>query len=125
MSTISTRKLGLWARLKRLALTDVNALMRGLNRDDLEAIERLLLEADFGVAATLDLVEALEAGVRQGKLRTEADLRGAIVGRLEAMLAGPAEPGRVARAGEGPTVVVIAGVNGVGKTTTAAKLAWF
>lgn len=124
MSTISTRKLGLWARLKRLALTDVNALMRGLNRDDLEAIERLLLEADFGVAATLDLVEALEEGVRQGKLRTEADLRGAIVGRLEAMLAGPAEPGRVARAGEGPTVVLIAGVNGVGKTTTAAKLAW-
>lgn len=124
MTSISGRKLGLWARLKRLALTDVNALMRGLNREDLEAMERLLLEADFGVPATLDLVEALEAGVRQGRLRTEGDLRAAIVARLEELLAGPPEPGRLARAAEGPTVVLLAGVNGVGKTTTAAKLAW-
>ncbi len=124
MTSISGRKLGLWARLKRLALTDVNALMRGLNREDLEAVERLLLEADFGVPATLDLVEALEAGVRQGRLRTEADLRAAVVTRLEALLAGPADPARLARAASGPTVVLIAGVNGAGKTTTAAKLAW-
>jgi fused signal recognition particle receptor len=124
MTSISGRKVGLWARLKRLALTDVNALMRGLNREDLEAVERLLLEADFGVPATLDLVEALEAGVRQGRLRTEADLRAAVVTRLEALLAGPADPARLARAASGPTVVLIAGVNGAGKTTTAAKLAW-
>ncbi len=124
MTSISGRKLGLWARLKRLALTDVNALMRGLNREDLEAVERLLLEADFGVPATLDLVEALEAGVREGRLRTEADLRAAVVTRLEALLAGPADPARLARAASGPTVVLIAGVNGAGKTTTAAKLAW-
>ena len=123
MTTLPGRKQGLWARLKRLAFTDVNALMRGLDRESLEAMERLLLEADFGVPATLDLVEALEAGVREGKLRTEGDLRAAVVARLETILAGPADPGRIARAATGPTVVLVVGVNGVGKTTTAAKLA--
>jgi fused signal recognition particle receptor len=124
MTSLSDRKLGLWGRLKRLAFTDVNAIMRGLNRGDLEEAEQLLLEADFGVPATLDLVEFLEDGVRKGRFRTEADLRGALRDRLEATLAGPAEPGRIARATDGPTVVLVAGVNGVGKTTTAAKLAW-
>ena len=122
-SRLSSEKLGLWTRLKRLALTDVNALMRGMNQADLEAMERLLLEADFGVPATLDLVQALEEDVRRGKLRTERDLYEAIAASLVAMLEGPPDPGALALASPGPTVVLIAGVNGVGKTTTAAKLA--
>jgi ABC-type tungstate transport system substrate-binding protein len=44
---------GLWTRIKRIALTDVGALIRGLNADDLENMERVLIEADFGVAATV------------------------------------------------------------------------
>ena len=48
-------KQGIWSRIKRLAMTDVGALMRGLNASDLEALERLLIEADFGVAATVEL----------------------------------------------------------------------
>ena len=66
---LSTKKLGLWQRIKRLALTDVRALARGLNADDLTQIERLLVEADFGVPATVDLVGFLETQVRKGKLR--------------------------------------------------------
>lgn len=117
-------KLGLWGRLKRVALTDVGALVRGMNAADLEALERTLIEADFGVPATLDLVQGVEDEVRRGKLKTEADLKTAIGNRIEALLAGPADPGRMARGdGEGPTVVVFIGVNGVGKTTSVAKLA--
>ena len=56
-------------------MTDVGALMRGLNADDLEQLERVLIEADFGVAATVELTQALEDEVRRGKLKTEADLR--------------------------------------------------
>lgn len=115
---------GLWARLKRLATTDVGALIRGLNAADLEAMEQLLLEADFGVPATLDLVAALEQGVRSGALKTEDDLRRALEDRLVELLQAPGDPGAVARATPpAPTVVLIAGVNGVGKTTTVAKLA--
>ena len=68
-------KLGLWSRIKRIATTDVGALMRGMNAADLEAMERVLLEADFGVKATVELTQALEDQVRRGSLKTENDLR--------------------------------------------------
>ncbi|HTO74143.1 MAG TPA: signal recognition particle-docking protein FtsY [Gemmatimonadales bacterium] len=117
-------KLGLWARLKRVALTDVGALVRGMNAADLEAMERALIEADFGVPATLDLVRAVEDEVRRGRLRTEADLKAAVADRIARMLEGPADPSRIAKGeGAGPTVVLFVGVNGVGKTTTVAKVA--
>jgi fused signal recognition particle receptor len=117
------RKESLWGRIKRIALTDVGALMRGLNAEDLENMERVLIEADFGVANTVELTQALEDEVRRGKLKTEGDLRGALESRLAALLNGRADPGVIARAEPGPTVVLMVGVNGTGKTTTAAKLA--
>ena len=117
------KKLGLWARIKRVALTDVGALARGFRAADVEAMERLLLEADFGVSATTDLVEMLEEGVRRGRLKTEEDLRRALRDRIAELLASPGDPGEVARATTGPTVVLFVGVNGAGKTTTIAKLA--
>jgi fused signal recognition particle receptor len=114
----------IWSRLKRLALTDVGALLRGLNADDLERLEQILLEADFGVPATVDLVQALEAEVRRGRLKTEGDLRRELEARVSAIVGGPPDPGRIAQAeGAGPTIVLVVGVNGVGKTTTVAKLA--
>lgn len=116
-------KLGLWQRLKRLALTDVGALARGLNAADLEQMERVLIEADFGVPATLDLVAFLEGEVRKGKLKTDVQLREAVVAQLGAMLAGPSDPAKLAAPPSGPTVVLVVGVNGVGKTTSVAKLA--
>lgn len=113
----------LWQRIRRFAMTDVGALVRGLNADDLENLERLLIEADFGVPATMDLVQALEDGVRDGRLKTEAQLREALVDRLSGLLASPGAPDELARPTEGPAVILVVGVNGVGKTTTVAKLA--
>jgi fused signal recognition particle receptor len=124
MDRLEGKKLSVWARLKRLAFTDVNAIIRGLNASDLAAMERTLIEADFGVPATVDLTTALEDAVRKGTLKTEADLRQALQQRVAAMFGGSPAAGTVARAeGEGPTVVLMVGVNGTGKTTTAAKLA--
>jgi fused signal recognition particle receptor len=122
MASLRSRT-SLWSRIKRLALTDVGALVRGLKGDELEEIERILIEADFGVPATLDLVEHLEALIRSGAVKTETDLRTAFAARMTELLAGPAEPGRIARAATSPTVVLVIGVNGAGKTTTIAKLA--
>lgn len=115
------KKLGFWGRLKRLALTDVGALVRKLNADDIEALERVMLEADFGLPATADLVDTLEALVRRGEVKSEEQLREAVADRLAALLADGAPD--LARAAAGPTVVLIVGVNGAGKTTTVAKLA--
>jgi fused signal recognition particle receptor len=120
---ITETKAGLWARLKRLATTDVGALLRKLNAEDLERIEQLLLEADLGVPATMEIVAALEGQVRAGKLKTDGDLRTAFEEELARLLAGPADPGRIATAAVPPTVILVMGVNGVGKTTSVAKLA--
>jgi fused signal recognition particle receptor len=120
---LGDRKEGLWARIRRVALTDVGALMRGLNAEDLERMERVLIEADFGVAATVELTQALEDEVRKGKLTTEADLRRSLESRLAGLLDGAEHAGALARAESGPTVILLVGVNGTGKTTTAAKLA--
>jgi fused signal recognition particle receptor len=113
-----------WARIKRIALTDVGALMRGLNADDIENMERVLIEADFGVSATVELTQALEDEVRRGKIKTEADLKRSLQQRLTQLLESPDHDGVIARAESGPTVILLIGVNGTGKTTTAAKLAW-
>lgn len=115
------RKLGVWEKIKRLALTDVGALVRGLKGDEIEALERLLIEADFGVPATMELVEKLERQVRSGTVKTEADLRKSVVGMLAEILGGT-ERRPLAR-GQKPGVIVVIGVNGAGKTTTVAKLA--
>ncbi len=118
-------KLSLWQRLKRVAVTDVGALVRGMNAADLEALERTLIEADFGVQATIDVVQAVEDQVRRGQLKTEADLKAAVGARLTRILAVPGPPpGVLARAADGGvTVIVFVGVNGVGKTTSVAKVA--
>ncbi len=122
-SRLGEKKEGLWTRIKRFALTDVGALMRGLNAEDIENLERVLIEADFGVPATVDLTTALEDEVRKGKLKTDVDLRASLHSRISALLQGPTEPGAIVRAASPPTVILIVGVNGTGKTTSAAKLA--
>lgn len=116
---------GLWSRIRRLALTDVAVLVRGAGRAELDEFERVLLEADLGVAAALELVAEVEDRVRRGALRAADDVRVALEDRLTGMLAAgaPAAPGRLARGAPGPTVILLVGVNGVGKTTAAAKLA--
>ena len=80
--------------------------------------EQLLIEADFGVAATAEiLTRVADAG--------EEDLAGALEQAVAAMLASPpgAPAGSLAQADTPPTVILVCGVNGTGKTTTVAKLA--
>ncbi len=117
------KRLGFWGKLKRLALTDVGALVRKLKAEDIEELERVMLEADFGLAATAEIVDALEAGVRKGSLKTEPDLRRFVEEHLASLLGGDAEPPALLVAASGPTIVLVVGVNGAGKTTSIAKLA--
>jgi fused signal recognition particle receptor len=117
-------KRGLWQRIKAVALTDVGVLVRGLDRDAIERVERVLLEADFG-PATFTLVEAIEDIMRRGTVKTEAALHDWLVSEIagEARDAGVASELRVDVDADGPAVVLVFGVNGVGKTTQTAKLA--
>ncbi|HWC73599.1 MAG TPA: signal recognition particle-docking protein FtsY [Gemmatimonadales bacterium] len=79
----------------------------------LENVQRLLVEADFGVAATNETVERLSKAPNID----QATLERIVVEQLGP----PAAP--LARAPHPPTVVLVFGVNGTGKTTTIAKLA--
>jgi fused signal recognition particle receptor len=117
--------MGLWGSLRRLALTDVAVLVRGLGRAELDEFERALYEADVGVAATTELVAEVTERSRRGLLKSAEDVRRALEERLAALLSAgdAADPGLIARAASGPTVILMVGVNGTGKTTATAKLA--
>jgi fused signal recognition particle receptor len=114
---------GLWRRIRAVALTDVGVLLRGGGKELIEGFERVLLEADFGPAA-FPLLEALEAAVRGGALRTEDQVREWLAQRIVATVRDGSTPGSLALGvGPGPSVLMFVGVNGVGKTTQVAKLA--
>lgn len=116
-----TRK-SLWRRVVDLALTDVRVLSGEMDHETLETLEERLLAADFGVQASLRLVDHVEGLARRGKIREGAELRAALADELRRILDGGPDRDLVA-GDEPPTVYLIAGVNGVGKTTSVAKLA--
>ncbi|MEJ2677946.1 MAG: signal recognition particle-docking protein FtsY [Gemmatimonadota bacterium] len=114
----------LWERIRDVALTDVGALVRGMDHEAMERLEELLIAADFGGSATLRLVDHVEALIRQGKVRSEADLHRAVVEEIVGILeSGSPDRSLHLEGGDGPAVLLMVGVNGVGKTTTIGKLA--
>lgn len=117
-------KRSLWQRIKDIALTDVGALVRkGSREGSLEQIEELLLEADFGVATTLRLVEDVDRLAQRGKIKTHDEFLESLRSGVETALRhGNSDPALRAAA-TGPTVILIVGVNGAGKTTFIGKLA--
>ncbi len=125
---------GFWKKLKRgLFMTHteiiekVGAAVAGrasLDESTLEALEELLLAADLGVKASLEVVERVrrDPGPRGGP-RGELDparLRQRLAEEVRGLLESAPSP---APPPAGPTVVLVVGVNGVGKTTSIAKLA--
>jgi fused signal recognition particle receptor len=123
------RRVGRFRRLRenlrktRQALTsEIQAtLFEDLSDETWERLEEALIYADVGARTTAQVVEQLE------REATAGDISGgeALTERLTQLLAG------IARTGDdridltpGPTVILVAGVNGTGKTTTVGKLAW-
>lgn len=116
------KKKSLWRRAVDLMMTDVQVLAKGVDDETLESLEEKLLASDFGVKATLRLVDHVESENRKGKVRKGADFRAALEEELRRILE-PSKDAYLHAADEGPTVYLIVGVNGVGKTTSIAKLA--
>jgi len=116
----------LWTKIKDLALTDVGAIVRsGAIQGSLEQLEEVLLAADFGVPTTMRLVAEIEGQARRGSIKTQDQFLAALENGIESSLrSGNSDP-RVARAESGPTVILVVGVNGAGKTTFIGKLSDF
>jgi len=85
----------------------------------------VLLAADFGVPTTMRLVAEIEGQARRGSIKTQDQFLAALENGIESSLrSGNSDP-RVARAESGPTVILVVGVNGAGKTTFIGKLSDF
>src|SRR5690554_5091486 len=88
----------------------------------LEEMETRLLMADVGIEATTLIMESLQQRVRRRELSNRNALYRALQNELERLLTDVAKPLQV-DAGKKPYVILVVGVNGVGKTTTIGKLA--
>ena len=134
---ISSLKAGL-AKTRESLVSGLRLLVRGRILDDslLADIEKALLSADVGPAATAKLIDGLRADVKSGSLTDSAHVIDHLKAACKAMLRGTTE-GTEARGGHGgnspslalscaasgPTVILVTGINGAGKTTSVAKLA--
>jgi len=117
-------KKSLWDRIVDVALTDVSVLVKGMDNGSLEALEETLIAADFGVPATLKLVGVVETLAQRGVAKSQNDFERAVREEIVQILStGRADTALRFNFDEGPTVILVVGVNGVGKTTTIAKLA--
>ncbi|MDP9141165.1 MAG: signal recognition particle-docking protein FtsY [Pseudomonadota bacterium] len=103
---------------------DIGTLFSGeqLSPDALEEIETRLLMADAGVEATTWLMQRLQAAVDAGRVRNPQQLRATLKAALLELLAPVSKPLQIPDFIR-PYILFVAGVNGVGKTTTIGKLA--
>lgn len=109
-------------RTRSVLIDPLRDLVTGRRLDDalIKEIEAVLLRADVGVQATRRLIEGLRADVKAGKLERGEDAIAYLKKSVSAMW--PPEDLGIRYADAGPTVLLVTGVNGVGKTTTIAKL---
>jgi len=123
------RRSGFFRRLResmaktRQALgSEIQATLFGvLDEQTWERLEEALIMADVGASTTASVVETLETEARDGSIEGGEALRERLIGLLaETATVGD---GRIDIRAE-PTVILMVGVNGTGKTTTIGKLAW-
>ncbi len=89
--------------------------------DTLDAIEEALVESDMGVDTTLKVIDALEEKVAKDKYMSFDELVGMLRSEISGLIDAGGEPFDFSKK---PYVILVVGVNGVGKTTTIGKLAY-
>ncbi|WP_319381055.1 signal recognition particle-docking protein FtsY [Thiomicrorhabdus sp.] len=131
-----SEKTGFFARLKqglsktRRSFTDSLASLvlgrKEIDDDLLEELEMILLSADVGVEATDKIIRNLTDQVSRKELKDPNALIVSLKQQLQALidpLARPLEIDQFLQSNNGPYVILMVGINGVGKTTTIGKLA--
>ena len=121
-------KLSFWEKLKNGLTKTKNALFGSVNEllknfvkvdeDMLEELEELLIMADVGVGATEDIIEELRDRIKDGRLKEKDQVLDTLKEILGEMI-GEHQPLKLETT---PSVVLVIGVNGAGKTTSIGKI---
>ena len=101
-------------------IEELVGLSVSIDEDFLEELEMILLTADVGVKTTEKLIEAVRQAAKKKEISGTQDVIPFLKKYLTEMLQ---DSGQRTRIGAKPTVILVVGVNGVGKTTTIGKLA--
>ena len=102
-------------------LADLFTVGKKIDADLLEEIETTLLMADVGVTATSEIIESLTGKLERNQLKDGEALRKALRDDLHGLLKDVTKPLEIDTSKQ-PYVILMVGVNGVGKTTTIGKL---
>jgi fused signal recognition particle receptor len=89
-----------------------------------DELEEILIMADLGAATTNDLLNGVREDVKRQELSDPQALKSALKNRILAYLIDSEKAGSQVMPASGPFVIMVLGVNGVGKTTTIGKLAY-
>ncbi|HEV58715.1 MAG TPA: signal recognition particle-docking protein FtsY [Phycisphaerales bacterium] len=104
------------------SLGSLLTLGRAIDEDLLDELEATLIADDIGVATTERLMEDLRAAYKSRKIAKSEDILPFLKERMKEYW--PARDRELHAAESGPTVILVAGINGSGKTTSIAKLAY-
>ena len=91
-----------------------------IDDDLLDELEETLIMADVGVKTTEKLMASVRKGIKKKEINTPEDLKPFLQKEITELLTAGSDETRIAA--QGPTVMLVIGVNGVGKTTTIGKL---
>ena len=100
----------------------IESVMRSfvkIDEDFLDELEEILITSDVGVGASEEIIEELRERIRDDRIKTREDTMAALREIISGMI-GESEPLKLDTV---PSVILVIGVNGVGKTTTIGKLA--
>ena len=89
----------------------------------LDDLEELLITADLGVATTQEILDHARRKLKRNELSDPNSLKRAIQEKIKSFIADYQEDAELVMPDEGPFVIMVVGVNGVGKTTTIGKVA--
>ena len=106
-------------------LADLTKKYKNIDEDYFEDLEEILIMAEIGVNTVMEFVDRLKDRVKKEKIESPEMLKEIIVDELFIIYVNEdVLSSKINFAEEGPTVILVVGVNGVGKTTTIGKLAW-
>lgn len=105
-------------------VNDLVKRYRKVNEEFFEELEEILIGADVGVVTVMDLVEILKDEARARNIQDPAELKTVITEKLAELLSKDEQDTKLNIQENEMTIILVVGVNGVGKTTTIGKLAY-